>query len=194
MLSQTASSAASALRRHGTQARLAPYAHGVQIERVRCFSKILFPRGRLDIAQGGRRTSWRCHRIGAIPRPGRRPGTADPVALQAEVPAFPAAAWAYGGAPVRPIETRMPWAFGTPRSSTYSRARRARCRKPGRACCGQATLPLQSAARQESVKRHVGQQRATIATNNPSTLAREAATQLVRNAENCASNIQCATR
>jgi hypothetical protein len=46
----------------------------------------------------------------------------------------------------------------------------------------------------ETVKRHVEQQRVTMATDNPSTLAREAAMQPVRNAEDCASNIQCATR
>jgi len=163
--------------------------------------KILCRCARLDIAQGGRRTSGRCHCISATPRP---------------APAPPIKWWRPRAGLPRPC----PPPLGAPVAHRYPRLLRLPCGEsgalgPGRHLQGhvgpdataRAARPCgaipeegfgvvaveQQRAVSSAQNGEVSARSALTITNAPSTLAREAAMQLVRNAEDCASNIQCMT-
>jgi hypothetical protein len=125
---QTVRSAASAsLRRLALTASPSARIGSFSQRTLSIAKKILFRCGRLDIVQGGRRTSGRCHCISATPRPVRGPARRSSGGVAGRVLTFRGRALGLRGA-----QPTFPGRFsrGIRRSqsgATCSRARRARC-------------------------------------------------------------------
>ena len=188
----------------GAQAGFAaPCAHDVPSARTGSFSertlaiakKILCRCGRLDIAQGGRRTSgaMSLHKRDSKTSPG--PGAADQVAECWPSRPYPRPMGA-------PAAHRYPHVPGL--SCRIARARSwSTCSSGHRAgCCTKSGPDLRARPEGCGVTtarclrgtkwRGFGAKRSDDH-KCPSTPARKAAMQLVRNAQDCASNIQCMT-